>query len=94
MDRTEYDSMVNELIGEGASFEDAHFLVAKKLHDVAHTKYHRIGALWPPKTESSKVAFEGNVEEAVKIPKGAKLLLFYNKSDNPDAPTYRIVWTW
>lgn len=96
MDREEYGRLLNEILAEVPAMprEEAHYLVAKRLDEKLNTKYHRVCALWPPKVESTKVAFEGNTEEEVKIPKGAKILLFYNNSEHPDAPTYRVTWTW
>jgi hypothetical protein len=94
MDRNEYNSKVNELVGDGVPVEEAHYMVAKKLSEVANTKYHKVASIWPPKSHSNKVAYEGRTEEEVKIPKGAKILLFFNDSSNENAPKYRIVWTW
>ena len=95
MDREEYIRMLNELVAEGMGIDDAHFFIAKKFEELGNKKYHPVCGLWVPRKESEKVAYESMaLEEEKKIPKGAKLLVFYNRSDNEKAPPLRISWTW
>jgi hypothetical protein len=56
------------------------------------TRFEDISGLWVPKRESVKVAFEGRTRENLEIPKGSKLIAFYNKSESEGAPHLNLVW--
>jgi hypothetical protein len=61
--------------------------VAKK-----ETRFEDISGLWQPKRESTKVAYEGRTRENLEIPKGSKIIAFFNKFDTEGAPDFNLVW--
>mgnify|MGYP006141381601 FL=1 len=61
--------------------------IAKK-----ETRFEDISGLWKPKRESTKVAFEGRTRDNLEIPKGSKIIAFYNRSDSEGVPHFNLVW--
>lgn len=55
-------------------------------------RFEDITGLWFPKRESTKVAYEGRTREDLEIPKGSKVIAFYNKSDSEGSPNLNLVW--
>jgi len=55
-------------------------------------RFEDITGLWVPKRESAKVAYEGRTREDLEIPKGSKVIAFYNKSESEGAPHLNLVW--
>ena len=55
-------------------------------------RFEDITGLWVPKRESTKVAFEGRTREDLEIPKGSKVIAFYNRSESDGTPELNLVW--
>ena len=55
-------------------------------------RFEDITGLWVPKRESTQVAYEGRTREDLEIPKGSKVIAFYNRSESDGTPHLNLVW--
>ena len=55
-------------------------------------KMTEIAGLWERTSAGGNEYLGGKTSEEITIPKGAFVMVFENKSDNPKAPTFRVLY--